>query len=201
MPCLLGGNRILNRSYTENNVIFRVAKMKAFRNGLALAAALVSLGACASLKPVGEAIGVVPSQEQQEINAVNARLSLPPDYNLRPPQSGSGVAQARAATSRGRTAVLGDKRQTTSKTETIRQANRSAGESALLKHASGNQNVERNIRTVVDNETTGSAEAEEQFTDKLLKWRPAPGDAQPAEDGESRPADATDANTPVVTKK
>ena len=175
--------------------------MKAFAKGLALAVAMLTVGACAQLTPVGEAIGVVPSQEQQELNAVNARLSLPPDYNLRPPQCGSGVSQARAATSRGRSAVLGDKRQSTAKTETVRQANRSAGESALLKHASGNQNVQGNIRKVVDKETTGTSDAEEKFTDKLLKWRPAPEDAEADEEGESRPADATDSNTPVVTKK
>ncbi|MDJ0948036.1 MAG: DUF3035 domain-containing protein [Alphaproteobacteria bacterium] len=167
---------------------------------LALGLATLVLGGCADLRPLGEAVGVVPSQEQEQYNVNNARLSLPPDFNLRPPQAGSGVAQARAATSRGQTAVFGDKRRTTARTREIRQATRSDGESALLRKAAGNQRVDSAVRDTVDQETTGAAESERQFTDKLLKWRPASGGEQ-SEDGEDRPADATDRYTPVVTKK
>lgn len=173
--------------------------MYALRAFPALVLGLLLLGGCTELRAVGEATGVVASEENVESNAVNARLSLPPDFNLRPPQPGSGVAQARAATSRGRQAIVGDKRKTESKTRTLRQANRSAGESALLKRASGNQSVERNIRRMVDAETVGDAEAKKKFTDKLLKWREPPEETD-GEEG-SRPAPGVTKSTPVITKK
>jgi len=170
--------------------------MKRFCLLLVAPLAVLGLGACTEIQAVGQAMGVVPSKEQQDYNAVNARLSLPPDFNLRPPQKGKGAALSRAATSRGRQAILGDKRLTTARTRTITQQTRSPGESALLKRASGNQPVARDIRGLVDTEVKDSKEPEARFTDKLLKWRTAP-EAKPGASGD----DANKVKTRPVARK
>lgn len=162
------------------------------------AAGVLVLGACSELKAIGEATGVVATQEQDAIQARNARLSLPPDYSLRPPQPGSGATRSKAAAVRGRQTIIGDKRKTTARTQVIRQANRSPGEAALIRRASGNQKIDRGIRRTLDRETKRADAAEKSFTDKLLKWRSAPPKGAKGEAG-TRPDD--DKNVPRMTKK
>lgn len=177
--------------------------MKRFYLLLAAPVAVLGLGACTEMRAVGQAVGVVPTKAQQEYNTVNARLSLPPDFNLRPPQKGSGAALSRAATSRGRQAILGDQSPATVRAQTITQETRSAGESALLRRASGNQPVAGDIRSVVDTEVKDTTKPETRFTDKLLKWRAAP-EGKPGKSGDdankSKTRPAARKNVPRITK-
>ena len=157
------------------------------------------LSACDTVEILSRAAGV-ETEEQEEALATNTRLSLPPDFNLRPPQGGSGKSRATAATIRGRQAILGDEpAQTTISAPTYSQGARTPGEEALLKRAASSQPVDRDIRRVVDRETIGSEEGEKVFTEKLLKWRERPeGDDGEQEDG-TRAVEPD--NVPVIKKK
>lgn len=181
--------------------------MQTFRSVLSALVVAVAVGGCAGAKSLGEAVGIIPETNEDALSVANAPLSLPPDYNLRPPQPGSGKATARAATVRGRQAVFGDKR-AVAEPATITEGARSPGENALLRRASGNQAVESNIRGIVDQETQSTGEAEKAFSDKLLKWRNAPRPAGPAQanaeeesDGQTQTRPVDDDNVPVIKKK
>lgn len=183
--------------------------MQSYRSMLSALVVAMALGGCAGANSLGKAVGIIPQTGEDDLSVANAPLSLPPDYNLRPPQPGSGKATARAATVRGRQAVFGDKREA-AVPATITQGQRSAGEDALLRRASGNQAVERDIRGIVDQETERADKAEEAFSDKLLKWRNAPGaeapgtvsaDGEAAAEGETRTRPAEPGDVPVIKKK
>ncbi len=131
---------------------------------LATAAAMaVALGGCSGLD-VGSLLGVDASQ--QELSAVkNPPLSVPPDYDLRPPHGGGSRAAASQATRRGRQMITG----LTAGSLVLKK--RSAGEAALLRLAGMRAGIDSGIRDDVDRETENRNEAEEQFVDKLLKWK------------------------------
>lgn len=136
-----------------------------------------ALSACSKQANLRELVGIgTPSQEQ--VFAPNARLAVPPDFTLRPPQPGSGTAAKRAAATRGRQALVGGKATGTYVPGSFNQGNRSKGESVLVKKASGGQGVERGIKKKVDAETEASKKGEKDFADKLLKWKKT-GEVEP----------------------
>lgn len=140
------------------------------------ASAVFAVSACSKQTNLRELVGVGSTEEQ--VFAPNARLAVPPDYTLRPPKPGSGTAAKRAAATRGRQALIGDKATGTYVPGTFSQGGRSKGETVLVKKASGGQGVERGIKKKVDAETEASKKGEKAFADKLLKWKKS-GDVEP----------------------
>jgi hypothetical protein len=99
-----------------------------------------------------------------------APLSLPPDYNMRPPKPGAQRPQEINQRDQARRAVGGTSaRQPITNRRAGRAAATSAGEAAILKR-SGAANPDPNIRQLVDRETTFYAEEDKTFVDRVVFW-------------------------------
>ncbi|HSR72283.1 MAG TPA: DUF3035 domain-containing protein [Kiloniellales bacterium] len=152
---------------------------------IALAASLVlALSACEGFrKQVG-----LTKQSPDEFRVVSrAPLTMPPDYNLRPPEPGAPRPQEGTPTDQARRAVFrADEPRQQQDEPSVPAAGRSPGEIALLR-AAGADNAEPNIRSLVDRETQLLNEESESLIQTLLFWqdREPPGEiVDPA--GEAR---------------
>jgi len=104
-------------------------------------------------------------------------LSLPPDYNLRPPVPGGRGDPNRVNVDQARQTLF--KKEVPKAGEGVAET-RSAGEAALLSKAAAPGRPVADIRSEVDEETEGLKESESGFVDKVLKWdeEGAEGEAQ-----------------------
>jgi len=129
-------------------------------------AALLALGACSTFKSLTEPADP-GTQDQTFADSVRRPpLTLPPDYNLRPPASSGVGATDISASQQARQSVFGlDQEKPGANVQ--RKAGLSLGESALLQHA-GASDVSPNIRTEVDRQTQQLDSGNKAFTDNLL---------------------------------
>jgi hypothetical protein len=131
--------------------------------GVAVLLAL-SLAGCSQTR---QALGLTKQAPDEFQVVARAPLSLPPDYNLRPPAPGAPRPQEGTASDQAKTAVfgyqaggaLGDA-----------PAGSSQGEAALLQSA-GATGIDPNIRLLVDQETSSLIEQDKKFIDDLIFWR------------------------------
>jgi hypothetical protein len=143
--------------------------------------------------------GAQPPDDQLQ-GAKAPPLSLPPDYNLRPPVPGARGAPDRQNVDIARQSLFGTNEPgfvTPGAASLSSTTGRSAGETALLKKANAKPDSSSSIRSTVDKETDTLTESEEGFTDKLLKYdKDAANDDNPSPDstlktivsGEQKPA-------------
>lgn len=103
--------------------------------------------------------------------ATPAPLSIPPDFNLRPPAPGSEREREATASEQGRTVLIGRAR-------LLDYQNRgfSGGETAILGLA-GADNVLPDIRSTINKEVSAFAPEERGFTNRLLFWREGTSEA------------------------
>ncbi len=136
------------------------ASLPARSIALLVAAALV-LGACSGLR---QTFGG-GKQAPDEFTVVRkAPLTLPPDFNLRPPQPGATPLQTTNTSEQAQAVVV-------SSGDTAAPARApTAGEQTFLRQA-GVVRGESNIRQVLLSETTQLAERDEGFIDRLIFWR------------------------------
>lgn len=114
-----------------------------------IAASLAALGACASGSGVPDEFRVVRK----------APLTVPPDYNLRPPAPGESRPQELETDQQARVAVFGQ--------DTGRDA--SEGEK-LLVSAAGGDAVSRSIRSSIDFESAQIVRKSRSLTDQILNF-------------------------------
>ena len=136
----------------------------------ALAVALpLATGGCSGVK---ETLGLT-KQSPDEFRVVSrAPLSMPPDYNLRPPTPGAPRPQEGTPRDQAQQAVLGiapDAIPPIGQGEES-EAAQSSGESALLQSA-GATGVDPNIRQLVDTETAEDEADSKTLADTLVFWR------------------------------
>ena len=136
----------------------------------ALAVALpLAIGGCSGVK---ETLGLT-KQSPDEFRVVSrAPLSMPPDYNLRPPTPGAPRPQEGTPRDQAQQAVLGiapDASPPIGQGEES-EAAQSSGESALLQSA-GATGVDPNIRQLVDTETAEDEADSKTLADTLVFWR------------------------------
>lgn len=179
----------------------------------ALAIAVPALaGGCTSVK---EQLGLT-KQSPDEFKVVSrAPLSMPPDYNLRPPTPGAPRPQEGTTRDQAAAAVFGypgaglqpDQIPPIGVGES--EAAQSSGESALLQSA-GASGVDPNIRALVDTETAADVADSQSLADTLVFWRdPEPyGDVvDPAAEQKRLQENAalgkpvTEGETPVIIRK
>ncbi|NNE82894.1 MAG: DUF3035 domain-containing protein [Alphaproteobacteria bacterium] len=146
-----------------------------------------------------------------------APLSQPPDFKLRPPRPGAerpGVAtpreQAREAIFRGDQADATQiRREGPSTTAAPQEAvsQRSSGESAFLARA-GADNIDPDIRSKVDREASLLADADVNFVQKLLNFKPdndevvdAAAEARRLRENQALGRPATEGDTPLIERK
>lgn len=138
-----------------------------FRGGL-IAVSVLLLGACEGIK---QDFGFGKSSPDEFRVVSRAPLSLPPDFSLRPPRPGIARPQEGTATQQARSAVFrATDGQPRSLDEVIPEDGRSRGERALLM-AAGADNVEPNIRQLLNSETNEINENDQDFIDNLVFWR------------------------------
>ena len=183
--------------------------MKLHRHYAVLAAAclILALGGCTSFK---KQVGL-SKQSPDEFRVVSrAPLSLPPDFQLRPPRPGAPRPQEGTATQQARRAVFRAPESAAESQPTFNpNDSRTPGEQALLKSA-GSEKAEPNIRQIVDRETAAINEEGEYFVDSLIFWReePVPGvlvdpekEAKRLRENAALGRSVTEGETPTIERK
>lgn len=138
----------------------------------ALLAASVAVGAAIALSGCTDARRALgfekaPPDEFQVVE--RAPLAMPPDFSLRPPSPGAVRPQEGNVRDQARAALAGRTTATPVSTQ-----GRTSGDVALLKKA-GAEQIQPDIRLVVNKETQSLADADKSFTDKLVFWRKPDG--------------------------
>lgn len=142
------------------------------RTPILIAALAVGLplatGGCSNIK---ETLGL-SKQSPDEFKVVSrAPLSMPPDYNLRPPTPGAPRPQEGTPRDQAQQAVLGIAPDAIPPIgEGEADTAQSSGESALLQSA-GASGVDPNIRQLVDTETAEDEANSKTLADSLIFWR------------------------------
>ncbi|HLI12885.1 MAG TPA: DUF3035 domain-containing protein [Alphaproteobacteria bacterium] len=137
--------------------------------------ALLSLGACDTAKGlINTALNGDQPQDPADDSVKRPPLTLPPDYNLRPPAATAATATDVTASQQGRATVFGLDEEQAKQNPAAgikRQAGLTLGESALLQHA-GAASAAKDIRTKVDQETEKLDREDKAFTETLIKGQP-----------------------------
>ncbi|CAA7613207.1 DUF3035 domain-containing protein [Magnetospirillum sp. UT-4] len=136
-----------------------------------LRAAFAVLLAAATLSGCSEARRALgydkaPPDEFQVVE--RAPLSMPPDFSLRPPAPGAVRPQEGNTRDQARKALAGNARSVSP----VSAQGRTQGDVALLKRA-GAEQIQPDIRMLVNKETQNLADTDKSFTDKLVFWRKA----------------------------
>ena len=109
-------------------------------------------------------------QSPDEFRVVSrAPLTVPPDYELRPPEPGAPRPQVGSPTQQAERAVFRNNQGLPSSQQATSVANRTAGEQALLS-AAGATNADPNIRQIVNRETRQINDESDNFVDNLVFW-------------------------------
>lgn len=151
-------------------------------------ALLLALGACEGVK---KQLGLTKQPPDEFRVTSRAPLSLPPDYNLRPPQPGVPRPQEGTVQDQAERIVIGaNGGNSPNNSGSIFAINgvtpvqtRSVGELALLS-AAGSDRTDPDIRRIVDRETALYNEDNEGFLDTLIFWREAESPGEVVDAGE-----------------
>jgi Protein of unknown function (DUF3035) len=130
---------------------------------LMVAGLTLAVSACGGFR---ENLGLT-KQSPDEFRVVSrAPLTLPPDYNLRPPEPGAPRPQVGTSAQQAERAVFAN-----AQAGAVQQASvpRTAGEQALLQ-AAGAPQADPNIRQLVNRETKQINEEADYFVDRLVFW-------------------------------
>ena len=130
------------------------------RGSAALVLLAFALTACSGLS---DQLGLTKKPPDEFTVVRKAPLTLPPNFNLRPPTPGAPDNRAPAATEVARRALTGDRTGSRSAAPTV-------GEQALLRQA-GTNRTEPDIRKVLLAETTQLSEKDKTLVDRLIFWR------------------------------
>ncbi len=180
--------------------------------GVAAAALVLSLGlgGCGGGETVGEALGYERAGPDEMTVIKRPPLTVPPDYNLRPPRSNQPRSQSEAASTAARETLIGPsstvapepsdgagqasvdkanaseraKATLTGKEVAGAESAASAGQSALLDRTN---RVEGNLEALT--ETRQENRVDGSLLRRLVTWKPAPRDPE---------ADAAQASDDVV---
>lgn len=147
------------RNTTPTLVRVLIAASVAFGSALALS------GCTDARKALG--FEKAPPDEFQVVE--RAPLSMPPDFSLRPPAPGAVRPQEGNVRDQARAALSGRSTGTP-----ISTAGRTQGDVALLKKA-GTEQIQPDIRVLINKETQALADADKSFTDKVVFWRKPDG--------------------------
>ncbi|WP_334128166.1 DUF3035 domain-containing protein [Sneathiella sp.] len=136
---------------------------------------LLSAFALTGCEGTKQALGIGNKSGPDEFTVITkAPLIIPPDFSLRPPAPGQKGLQDIMAENSAKTALLGRGRDTRPVTHSEAvAAGLSTGELALLRQA-GAENIDPNIREIVDTETATLAANDETFLEKIMFWQDQP---------------------------
>lgn len=150
------------------------------RQPILIATALVTLlatTACSS--GVRQALGAEKTVPDEFRVLTIAPLSVPPEYNLRPPEPGGLRPEDIFPDQQARRALFGDLAATTATDAEI-----------LFAARAGAGQADPNVRAIIDGETAAVVRKNQSFSDRILFWREA--ETQIVTAGESDPIDPQD---------
>jgi hypothetical protein len=134
-----------------------------------VAAASISLAGCNSLS---SAMGADKSTPDEFRTVTIAPLSVPPEYNLRPPRPGEPRPEEIYPDQAARAALLGARGQF-----------QGSDAEALLVAQAGGGSADPFIRSIIDGESAGIVRKSRGFADQVMFWRDGaynpPADATP----------------------
>jgi hypothetical protein len=136
--------------------------MRFLRSFFVLALACAALAACGSVR---EDLGLGRSPPDEFAVIDRPPLAMPPDFGLRPPSPGAPRPQAVDPGVHASDALFGAAGKATPDDSKL-----SAAEKALLQQT-GADKASPSIRTVINNESAVSVEADPHLLDKLLWWK------------------------------
>ncbi len=132
----------------------------------AAAGLVLSLAACEGIR---DQLGY-KKQSPDEFKVVSrAPLTLPPKFNLRPPEPGAPRPQVGTAAEQGERAITGNS-SGNGTAAALGAGGKSAGEAALLTNAGADQTT-ADIRLLVNRETNQINEEGDDFINRLVFWR------------------------------
>src|SRR5262249_9801210 len=129
---------------------------------------IVAIGAVLSLSGCGnnirQALGMTKKSPDEFMTVAHAPLTMPPDYNLRPPQPGAPRPQEGTAAEQAQTALYASSGNSLLPAEASAdpsaEAAQSSGEMALLQNA-GASGIDPGIRQQIDAETAAQIERDQ----------------------------------------
>jgi hypothetical protein len=179
---------------------------------LSVVALPLALGGCSSIR---ETLGLTKRSPDEFKVVSRAPLSMPPDYNLRPPTPGAPRPQEGTTRDQAAAAVFGhldaglDPDQIPPIGEGESGSAPSAGEASLLQSA-GSGGVDPNIRQVIDSETALEEADSQSLAEALIFWRePEPygtvvdpvAEQKRLQENAALGKPVTEGETPVIIRK
>jgi len=125
---------------------------------LVSAAALIGASACSS--GVRQALGAERSTPDEFRVVTIAPLTVPPEYNLRPPQPGELRAEDVFQDRQARRALFGDL-----------DSSRATDGEILFAARAGAADANPDVRALIDGESAGIVRKRESLADRVLFWR------------------------------
>ena len=178
---------------------------------LVAAGAVLALSGCGG--QVRQALGMTKQSPDEFLTVAHAPLTMPPDYNLRPPEPGAPRPQEGTASEQAQTALYansgGTGLSTGSSFSGSNEAAQSAGEVALLQNA-GATGIDPGIRAQIDTETAAQIERDQGLISRLVFWRtPEPygtvvdpvAESKRLQENQALGKPVTEGETPIITRR
>ncbi|MCP4395465.1 MAG: DUF3035 domain-containing protein [Alphaproteobacteria bacterium] len=138
---------------------------KIISNTVVTSIVISSLSALSGCSNVTQSMGLdIPPPDEFTV-ITRPPLELPPNFELRPPMSGTTAPKAKAASETAKDALI----KSSDNTKEL-PAYRSKGENAFAKKANIDD-AEEGIRNTIEKETTSLTKKQESFADKLIFWK------------------------------
>ena len=161
---------------------------------------------------VRQALGMTKQSPDEFQVVAHAPLTLPPDYNLRPPEPGAPRPQEGTAAQQAQTALYSNSDGSSMSTGAFDapvETAQSGGEVALLQSA-GAAGIDPGIRAQIDAETAAQIERDQTLIERLVFWRtPEPygtlvdpaAEAKRLQENQALGKPVTEGQTPIITTR
>jgi hypothetical protein len=130
------------------------------RSAVLLAAAAVLMGTTACTSGVRQALGTEKTTPDEFRVVTIAPLTVPPEFNLRPPRPGELRPEDVYPDQQARRALFGDL-----------EATNATDAEILFAARAGASEADPNVRAVIDGETAAVVRKTESFSDRIMFWR------------------------------
>ncbi len=148
--------------------------MMSLRSFIGLGIVLVALSACSDIR---DDLGLGRDAPDEFAVVDRPPLSLPPDFNLRPPQPGAPRPQDVNTTLHASDILFGPNTNPVSKTEAGEAASGASDSEKAVLASSGAAHADPDIRLIVDREASEKIVSSHAFVDELLWWKETPSNS------------------------
>ncbi len=178
---------------------------------------VVAVGAAFALSGCGggvrQALGMTKHSPDEFLTVSHPPLTLPPDFNLQPPEPGAPRPQEGTAAEQAQTALYANNGGTapalSAASGASNEAAQSAGEVALLQNA-GAAGIDPGIRAQIDTETAAQIERDQTLISRLVFWRTAApygtvvdpvAESKRLQENQALGKPVTEGETPIITRR